>query len=190
MTNDVQLIQKLRRVRLIALDVDGVLTDGGIYMQGPLETKRFDVKDGAGIVVAQKAGLTVALITGRSSEAVARRAEELGIKEVHQAVKDKLYVLKAVATRSHIKREEVLYMGDDLPDLACLNWSGVSVAPADADADVASRAMLVTKAPGGRGAVREMIEYVLKAQDLWTTVIHAYTGDSDQRPSGEHRRSV
>lgn len=174
MIPDVAMVKKLQRIRLICLDVDGVLTDRGLYYGPTEEMKRFDVQDGHGIVLAQRAGLSFAIISGRESAAVTRRAEELGITEVHQGARDKLSILQESAKRRGLTAEEIMFVGDDLPDLPVILWCGASACPADAHPDVASRALFRTHAPGGRGAVREAVEFVLKAQDLWSAVLEAY----------------
>ncbi len=174
MIQDVELVRKLQRVRLIALDVDGVLTDGGIFISESGEFKRFDIKDGHGIVVAQRAGITFALISGRASTATTARARELGISEVHQGIRDKKSVLLKLAEKLSIGQEGILYMGDDIQDLGVMAWSGCSAAPCDACPEVLSRAMIVAKCGGGHGAVREVIELVLKAQGSWRAVVDAY----------------
>lgn len=174
MISDVELIKSLQRIRLIAFDVDGVLTDGGVYVGQERELKRFDIKDGHGIVVAQRAGITFALVSGRASTATDVRAKELGITEVHQGVRDKKSVLAGIAARAEVTADQVLFMGDDIQDLGVMAWAGCSAAPCDASPEVLSRAMIVTKLPGGRGAAREVIELVLKAQGSWRAVLEAY----------------
>jgi 3-deoxy-D-manno-octulosonate 8-phosphate phosphatase (KDO 8-P phosphatase) len=173
MNNDIA--ERLAAIKLLAFDVDGVLTDGGIILGAEMEElKRFDVKDGAGIALAQRAGLIVALVTGRQSGCVSRRAAELKIKEVHQGVKEKAAMLQSIATRHLLRPEEILYMGDDIPDLTAFAYAGVSVAPADAVEEIRSSVMIVTQNPGGHGAVREICELVLVAQGKWTDVVSGY----------------
>jgi len=171
------LNEALKNIRLVALDVDGVLTDGGIYLGASEELKRFEAKDGAGIAMLRKAGLTVALITGRQSTLVERRAKELNITEVHQGVKDKVEVLREVCQRLSIAADQVAYMGDDLPDMAALRWAGVGAAPADAVAEVQSAARWVSTKCGGGGAVRELAEAVLKAHGTWGKTVQAFEGE-------------
>lgn len=165
---------KLSRIRLIALDVDGVLTDGGLFISEGAEFKRFDIRDGLGIVLAQRAGIAFSLVSGRASPATAKRAGELGITEVHQGVRDKASTLMEIAGRLGVPREGVLFMGDDIQDLGVMAWAGCSAAPADACAEVLARAMIVTRAAGGRGAVREVIELVLKAQGAWQAMVDSH----------------
>ncbi|MDX2176621.1 MAG: HAD hydrolase family protein [Candidatus Sumerlaeia bacterium] len=165
-------------MKLIALDVDGVLAERGIIIGADSEMKRFDIQDGQGIVVAQKAQLVFAIISGRDSAATTRRAKELGIAEVFQGVRAKTGVLKQIAARHNLHHEAVLYMGDDIQDLGPMAWAGVSAAPANANGEVLGRVDIVTRAEGGRGAVREVVELVLKAQNLWSAVVEAYLRDA------------
>jgi 3-deoxy-D-manno-octulosonate 8-phosphate phosphatase (KDO 8-P phosphatase) len=164
------------RVRLLVLDVDGVLTDGGLYY-GPEgeELKRFDVQDGLAIVEAQRAGLAVAIISGRRSVAVSRRAAELGVAEVHQGVRDKTAVFEALQERSGLAPSDLAVMGDDLPDLPLMRRAGLALAPANAVAEVRRTAHWVSRRPGGGGAVREAIEWLLRARRAWPP---------SQRPEG------
>jgi 3-deoxy-D-manno-octulosonate 8-phosphate phosphatase (KDO 8-P phosphatase) len=154
------------RVRLLALDVDGVLTDGCIYYgNSGEELKAFNIKDGLGIKLLQSAGVSVAIITGRSSDIVQRRASELGISEIIQGREDKLTALQQLAQRLDIDLQECAYMGDDLPDLAAIRAAGVGMTVADAVATVASHSDWQSQSAGGHGAVREACEYLLAARD-------------------------
>ena len=156
------------RIRLLVLDVDGVLTDGGLYY-GPSgeETKRFDVQDGFAMVEARRAGLTVAVLSGRSSAAVARRMEELGIAEVHQGIRDKDAVLSGLMSRLGLDPADVAMMGDDLADLPSMKRAGLALAPANAVAEVREAAHWVSHRAGGAGAVRDALELLLKARSAW-----------------------
>jgi 3-deoxy-D-manno-octulosonate 8-phosphate phosphatase (KDO 8-P phosphatase) len=158
----------LRRVRLVVLDVDGVLTDGRLWV-GPAgeEWKSFHVHDGLAIVRAVRGGLTVAVVSSRSSAAVARRCAELGVLEVHQGVADKVEVYDALRARLGCRDADAAAMGDDLADLPLLARVGLPVAPADAAPEVRRTARWVTGRPGGAGAVREALEAILRAQDRW-----------------------
>jgi len=163
------------RVRLLATDVDGVLTDGRIYLSADGgEMKAFHVRDGAGIKYAQRAGLTVAFITGRSSPLVDRRAAELGVTEVHQGAIDKRVPFRAMIEAGGVAREEICYVGDDLLDLPILRSVGFAVAVADAHPDVIDASHHVTDAPGGGGALREVVELILKRQGLWEDITARY----------------
>ena len=167
-TVDERVAERARRVRGLFLDVDGVLTDGSIIFdpQGR-ETKIFNVKDGLGIRMALKAGLRVALITGRRSPVVDLRAAELGVNEVHQGVRDKVAVFTSILEKWVITPREAAYVADDLPDLPVLRLVGLAVAVADAGREVLETAHMVTRLKGGKGAVREAVEYILRAQGLW-----------------------
>ena len=160
-----RLAAKARQVRLLILDVDGVLTDGRIvYGSGGAEWKAFDVHDGYGIKAAQRAGLTVALLTSRSSEVVERRAKELGVEELIQGQEDKGAAYEALLRRYHLTDAAAACVGDDLPDLPVLRRAGLAVAVAGAVAAVKREADYVTTREGGRGAVREVIDLILAAR--------------------------
>jgi 3-deoxy-D-manno-octulosonate 8-phosphate phosphatase (KDO 8-P phosphatase) len=156
------------RVRLLVLDVDGVLTDGGILVGAAGdETKRFHVHDGLALVAARGAGLQVAVLSGRASAAVTRRMAELGVAEVHQGVADKAAALDALRARLGLGIAEVAMMGDDLPDLPAMARAGLALAPANAAAEVKRAADWVARRRGGDGAVREAVEMLLKARRAW-----------------------
>ena len=155
-------------IRLLVLDVDGVLTDGRLVYGPDGETsKRFHVHDGLAMVAAARAGLELAVISGRASEAVARRMAELGIAEVHQGVGDKAAALGALLARRGLGRHEVAVMGDDLPDLPLMRQAALALAPADAVAEVRRAAHWRSRRRGGEGAVREAIEWILRARNAW-----------------------
>ena len=156
---------RARAVRLAIFDVDGVLTDGTIYMGPAGEAfKAFNIADGHGVKMLQAAGVAVAIISGRSSEAVARRAEELAIAHLVQGSKDKFADFERVIEGLGLGREACAFVGDDLPDLAVMRACGFAVAVANAADAVKAHAHYVTTASGGRGAVREFCELVLRAQ--------------------------
>jgi len=157
--------ERARKIRLLVLDVDGVLTDGRLHI-GPSgeELKVFHVRDGAGLVAAQRAGIAVAIISGRSSVAVDRRATELGIRLVRQGATNKARELESVATKLGVGRDEIACVGDDTPDLPMLRKAGLAIAVADAHADVIAAAHWVTTLHGGRGAVREVCDLLLRAR--------------------------
>jgi 3-deoxy-D-manno-octulosonate 8-phosphate phosphatase (KDO 8-P phosphatase) len=158
---------RLRRIRLVVLDVDGVLTDGALYYGPDGEWKRFHVHDGLALSRAVAAGLAVAIVSARRSEAVARRCTELALPEVHQGVRDKLAVYEAVRTRHGCRDAEVAGIGDDVTDLPLLRRVGLSAAPADAVPEVRAAVDWVTAAAGGQGAVRELLEAILRARGAW-----------------------
>jgi 3-deoxy-D-manno-octulosonate 8-phosphate phosphatase (KDO 8-P phosphatase) len=167
--------ERAARIRLILFDVDGVLTDGTLIVHADgSESKVFDIKDGTGIVWAQRLGLTVGLLSARSSAATAQRATQLGITLLHQGVASKLDTYEQIADSLMLDDEEVAYMGDDILDLPVLARVGLAAAPADAAEDVRSRVHWVAKANGGAGAARELIELILRAQGLWETVLATY----------------
>ncbi len=156
-------------VRLLALDVDGVLTDGLIYYGNcGEELKTFNIKDGLGIKMLQKAGVKVAIITGRQSQIVARRAQELGIEDVIQGRDDKRQALLELCQHHGIGIEECAYMGDDLPDLGAITAAGLGMTVADASDAVRDAAQWRSRFNGGCGAVREACEFILSARGEWS----------------------
>jgi 3-deoxy-D-manno-octulosonate 8-phosphate phosphatase (KDO 8-P phosphatase) len=166
---------RLADIEMIVFDVDGVLTEGGIfYVDTGAEGKMFDVKDGLGIRVARIADLKTAIMTGRSSRFVERRARDLRILDVLERVADKLSALRRLADEKGIALERIAFMGDDLNDREAMRAAGVSIAPADAVAEIKEIADLVTDAPGGKGAARQAVEAVLKAQDRWEKAVDDY----------------
>jgi 3-deoxy-D-manno-octulosonate 8-phosphate phosphatase (KDO 8-P phosphatase) len=170
------LLERARKTRLLIMDVDGVLTDGRIIQDGHgHELKVFDVKDGHGIVMAHRAKLRTALISGRESETITRRAEELGIELVFQKIWNKLEVYEKILVDTKLTHDEVAYIGDDLIDIPLLRRVGLAVAVADAVDEVKAAAHLITQRPGGQGAVREVIELILRAQGHWDSLIERYT---------------
>ena len=178
------LTASLQKIKLLALDVDGVLTDGSIYISPAGEVfKGFNAKDGMGISCALRSGLQIAVITGRQSPIVERRCEELGITLLQQGVKDKRLALQQMAQKLGLVREEIAYMGDDLNDIPAFKASGLNLVPADATIEVMAVADIITKASGGRGAVREAITMILAAQDNWNVIVNSYlnAGQGDKQ---------
>ena len=168
----------LNRIKLLLLDVDGVMTDGRIiYLNDGGEAKAFDVKDGHGLKLIQRAGIKVGIITGRQSDIVARRAAELGIELVYQGAKDKMQPFLEILEKLGLKASEVAYVGDDLVDLPVMRLVGFSATVADASDDIKPYVDLVTSRPGGRGAVREVCDLLLKQSSLWTSVTSRYFED-------------
>jgi 3-deoxy-D-manno-octulosonate 8-phosphate phosphatase (KDO 8-P phosphatase) len=152
-------------VRLLVLDVDGVLTDGRIYLPASGdELKVFDVRDGSGLVAARQAGIEIAIISGRSAAAVDRRAQELGIRHVAQGVRDKGAALTSLLETLGLDASASACIGDDVPDLPMLERAGLSIAVADAHADVLRAVDWITSRPGGRGAVREVCDLLLSGR--------------------------
>jgi 3-deoxy-D-manno-octulosonate 8-phosphate phosphatase (KDO 8-P phosphatase) len=171
-----ELKERAARVRLLILDVDGVLTDCRIIFDNEgNEFKAFHVRDGHGIKMVQREGIPVALITGRTSRVVERRAVELGITEVHQGSKKKIIAFREVMEKFGVTEEEVAYMGDDVVDLPVMARVGLSAAPADAAEEAKDFAGFVTKNNAGRGAARELTDLLLKARGRWDAIIKDYT---------------
>jgi 2-dehydro-3-deoxyphosphooctonate aldolase (KDO 8-P synthase) len=169
------LEEKLKKIRLLLFDVDGVLTDGRItFGSGDLEIKSFDVRDGHGIKIAMRSGLEVALVTGRTSEVVLKRARDLEISRVYQGVWDKKPVLAELMESLNLRPEEVAVIGDDVVDIPLLRRVGVGFSVADAPEEVRMAADYVTTRRGGRGAAREMVEVILKAQGKWNSALARY----------------
>ncbi|MFM8735066.1 MAG: KdsC family phosphatase [Pirellulales bacterium] len=169
------LDRRLARVQLLLLDVDGVLTDGGVTWDNQgIESKTFHIRDGLGLRAWQKSGGRTGIVTGRSSHVVQLRADELGIDFVRQGVDDKLAAAGALVAECGLTWEQTAFVGDDLPDLPVVSRCGVGVAVADACAELRAAASLVTSLPGGRGAVREVIERMLRARGTWDAIVARY----------------
>ncbi len=170
------VLRRAKKARLLLMDVDGVLTDGRIYLQ-PLhdgtavEMKVFNAHDGAGLKLASDVGLRTGLITGRDSPATTRRAREVGMEFVYQQRGEKLSAYQEILRKANLRDAEVAYIGDDLPDLPVLARVGLAVGVADAVPEVRQAAHYVTRRAGGAGAVREVIELILKAQGKWAEAI-------------------
>ena len=172
---DKALLKKLKHIQLLLLDVDGVLTDGSIiYDDDGRETKIFNAKDGFGIKLLMQAGIKVGIVTGRSSKALCHRCDNLGIQFLFDGVQDKAAILTRIVSQTGIDAEYAAFMGDDLPDLPLMKRTGMSITVADAHEMVCQTADWTTQAPGGRGAVREVCEALLKARGLWDEVVDKY----------------
>lgn len=172
---------KPQSIRLMVFDVDGVLTDGAITYHsdtigGGGESKNFHTKDGLGLRAAMQSGVKVAIVTARKSDIVARRMSELGIADVVQGCKDKAKEVSRLADALGVSLEHTAYLGDDLVDLPAMNKVGYPMAVADAAAELRDMAVFVTELPGGRGAAREAVEHVLKAQGKWDAIVAGYRG--------------
>lgn len=151
------------KTKMLVMDVDGTLTDGRIYIGANGEVmKAFDVKDGYAIVQMQKQGIVPVIITGRKSDIVTERAKELHIAELYQGVSDKLECLKKVAGKYGLEKSEIAYIGDDLNDLSCMEFCGMSACPQDAVEEIKGYVGYLCKNNGGRGAVREFVDYLMK----------------------------
>jgi len=162
---------RFEKIKILMLDVDGVMTDGRIIINDlGEETKSFNVKDGYGIRVLLDAGIDVAIITGRESRVVEHRAKDLGIRLVYQGVKDKKAVCVKILEEKNLIRDQACYIGDDLPDIPPLRYVGLPVAVADAVKEVREAAVYITQKEGGNGAVREVCELILRARGAWIKI--------------------
>ena len=165
----------LEKIKLIVMDVDGVLSDGKLYYSSVgEELKSFNVQDGLGLTIAKKLGYELAIITGRESAMVARRAKELGFHYLVQNSKNKTASLQNICKESGLDVDAVAYIGDDLNDIGALSVAGFSAAPANAAADVRSRVDYVTTARGGEGVLREVVEKIIKETGRWDDVLQVY----------------
>lgn len=153
----------LANINLVILDVDGTLTDGGVYIDSNgIETKKFNIKDGAGIVLAGKAGIDFMILTGRRSSCVEQRAKELNIKYVYQGISDKLSCLKSFLEEKNLQPQNVAYMGDDINDLECMEYVGYTACPKDAVDTIKGKVDFISQYNGGCGAVRELCDMLMK----------------------------
>jgi 3-deoxy-D-manno-octulosonate 8-phosphate phosphatase (KDO 8-P phosphatase) len=169
------VVNKLKIIKLLLLDVDGVLTDGGIiYNDNGAETKVFNVKDGLGIKLLLDAGVLLGIVTGRRSNALYSRCKDLGIDLVYDGIANKIDVLDALLDQTGVSAEEVAFIGDDLPDLSLMKKIGLSIAVKDAHQTIRDHADMVTSAKGGHGAVREACEAILKAKGLWKDILERF----------------
>lgn len=163
--------RRARRIKMLIMDVDGTLTDGAVLvLPDGEEVKSYNVKDGLGILMAHLAGLKTAIITGKTSKSLEKRAEKLRVAEVHQGILDKRRALDGILRRHALAPEDVAYIGDDLGDLEVMKTVGLAAAVADAHEEVKRHCHFVCRERGGRGAVREFIEFILGAQDKWTSL--------------------
>jgi 3-deoxy-D-manno-octulosonate 8-phosphate phosphatase (KDO 8-P phosphatase) len=170
-----QHLEKLGRIRLLLLDVDGVMTDGRIiYDAEGQEIKQFHVRDGLGIRLLLQAGINVGVVTGRRSEALMHRCRDLGIGLIYAGVSDKSALLEQILAQTAVAAENIAFAGDDLVDLPLMRRVGLSIAVADAHEIVKAQADLITTAPGGAGAVREICEALLKSQGRWESVLQEF----------------
>lgn len=164
--------KKAKKIKLLLLDVDGVLTDGRIILDDRgVETKQFHVRDGQGIALLMRAGVEVGLITGRSSKVVSYRAKELGLRIVQQGVQDKLGAYARIKAKARLSDEQIAYVGDDLIDLTILRQAGLAIAVRDGWPGLAAFVDFVTEAGGGKGAVREVVDLLLQAQGKWPNLV-------------------
>jgi 3-deoxy-D-manno-octulosonate 8-phosphate phosphatase (KDO 8-P phosphatase) len=176
-----------RSIRLVGIDVDGVMTDGGIYLGAvegrPLEFKRYDIHDGLGIYFLRQAGLKLAVVTGRVSESVRLRCDELGIDELVQDARAvKLPAFQAILRRHGIRPSEAAFIGDDFPDLSILRTVGLAVAVGNAVPEVRAICAVQLERSGGRGAIREFAELLLRSRGQWEEVSERYVRDRSREP--------
>ena len=169
------LAERCRAIEMLVVDVDGVLTDGSIVLgENGAEIKRFHVRDGSALTFWRKAGKNTAIISGRTSPAVATRAKELGVSTVIQGIKDKWTAYRRLLGEVGVAPGQVSCIGDDIPDYPLLAHAGLAVAVADACSEIRAKAHYVTTAAGGRGAVREVVELILRCQGRWHEAIESF----------------
>lgn len=174
MTN-MDLTNALKKIKLLILDVDGVLTDGTLYFSEAGEVlKSFCVKDGLGLKMLQAQGIDVAIITGRNSPMVSRRADDIGVKYLYQGQLQKMIAFQDCQKKAGVKNDEIAYVGDDIIDRQVLKTAGIAIAPADAVDDIKNICHWITQAKGGQGCVREVTDAILKAQGRWEAAVRAY----------------
>lgn len=170
-----QLDAKCRPIELILSDVDGVLTDGTLVFDNQgTEIKRFHIRDGLGVRLWQRAGYRFGLITGRNSQIVKVRAEELGVEIVRQGVDNKLPVAKEILNQLQLDMQQLCYVGDDLPDIPLIRAAGLGIAVSDAADEVRDCADYITQVAGGRGAAREVVELILRNQRRWDDLVQRF----------------
>lgn len=163
--------EQAQKIRMIIMDVDGTLTDGSLLiLPDGEELKSYNVKDGTGILLAHLAGLKTAIITGKISKSLEKRAKKLQIAEIHQGILDKKRILIEIQDKNNLKRDQVAYIGDDLGDLEAIKAVGLAAAVADAHPEIKKHCHFICNNPGGKGAVREFIEFILEAQDKWPVI--------------------
>lgn len=170
------LVEKAQKIKMVILDVDGVMTNGQVLlMPNGDEVKFFSIHDGFGIVCAIKGGIRIGIISGRASESVRKRCEELNIEDLYMDTMDKLPVLETIAARHGLAMEEIAYVGDDVPDLPVLERVGLSAAPANAHPHVKKRVDVMLQKNGGDGAVREFLDFLLSAQGKEAAILTKFT---------------
>lgn len=175
MSIEQHLIEKASKIKLLILDIDGVLSDNKlIYGDDGLEYKAFFTRDGHGMVMLQKSGIEIGIITGRKSPLTEKRMQDLKVKHLYQGVPDKLPTFLNLVEKLGLNFNEIAYIGDDILDLPILTRAGLSVCPLDADHEVKPRVDYISKFNGGQGCVREICELILKSQDLWQAHMDFY----------------
>jgi 3-deoxy-D-manno-octulosonate 8-phosphate phosphatase (KDO 8-P phosphatase) len=175
MIDEADILKRATRVKLLLMDCDGVLTDGRIWiLENGEDQKAFHTRDGLGIDLLHRAGLKSGIISGRTSSALERRAQSLGVSYLWQGRDDKRQAFADTLAQAQVTNEEVAFVGDDLTDLPLMRQSGLAIAVADAVPEVKAHAHYVTSAKGGKGAVREVVELILKAQGRWDDLVKSY----------------
>lgn len=181
MIPSLEIEERLKHIRLLLLDVDGVMTDGSLYFDDTgEEAKFFNSKDGLGISLLMKEGVGVGIVTGRSSDALLHRCRNLRIELVYQGIRDKLSVLPKITEKTKVSPMEMAFVGDDLLDLPMMLTVGVGIAVADAHEEVLKRADIVTVKNGGKGAVREVCDAILKARGAWENIVKSFIPQPEQ----------
>ena len=169
------LLQRLQKVRLFLCDVDGILTDASVYMDGNVETKRFHIPDGLGLRLLQREGIKVGWVSARPSPATTQRAQDLKVDFLHQSDIAKAPAVEKILAETKLTWDDVSYMGDDIVDLGVLKRAGLAVTVPHAIPECQNMAHYVTEAPGGDGAVRELVEMILKAQGKWDALVRHFS---------------
>lgn len=170
-----RLVSRLQRVRLFLCDVDGILTDGSVYMDGDVETKRFNIPDGLGMRLLQREGVKIGWVSARPSLATSQRAKDLKIDFLHQSDGNKVTAIEKILSETELSWDDICYMGDDIVDLGALKRAGLAVTVPHALPECQDAAHYVTEAPGGDGAVREIVEMILKAQGKWEALVRHFS---------------
>ncbi|MCK4859385.1 MAG: HAD hydrolase family protein [Candidatus Omnitrophica bacterium] len=173
-----KLIDKFKKIKLLLLDVDGILTDGRIIFSSKDELKFFDVQDGLGVILLRRVGINCAIITAKESEAVSKRAKEMEIEDVFQNSRNKLKIYNKILEKYKFSSEEIAFMGDEIIDLAVLERVGLSIGVPNAIDEVKAKVDYITKKWGGRGAVREVCDLILKTQGKWEKAVNGLQATS------------
>ena len=177
--------KRLLKIKLLAMDVDGTLTDGSMIFYNNEQIKSFNVMDGLGIRIAMNHGLDIAWVTGNVSKAVGERAKTLGVVDVYQGSRFKTDAIKQIALDHNIELDEIAYIGDDLNDLPAYNVAGFSFAVSNAAGELKCRADMITEHGGGNGAVREAVEVILKAQGQWDAAVNSFLEELKEEDAGK-----
>jgi 3-deoxy-D-manno-octulosonate 8-phosphate phosphatase (KDO 8-P phosphatase) len=169
------ILERIKRVRLFLCDVDGILTDASIYMNGSVETKRFNIQDGLGLRLLQREGIKVGWISARPSAATTQRAQDLKVDFLHQSDQNKVIAAEKILNETNLTWEDTAYMGDDIVDLGVLKRAGLAITVPHSIPECQDLAHYVTENPGGDGAVREVVDMILKAQGKWEALVKHFS---------------